>query len=133
MMNNKRIGTDFEREACGMFARAGWWVHFIVPDARGAQPFDIIAVKNGTALAIDCKTCQDGKIRIGRLEDNQIMAFERWLSCGNTMPVVLCKHDNNIYGVPYITLKEKKLVSLGKEFLVDEKDIADGCYGGMRT
>lgn len=120
-MNNKKIGNAFEAEVCNRLAAAGYWVHFIVPDARGAQPFDIIAVRNGEALAIDCKTCVADWFNISRLEDNQIMAFERWLECGNAMPIVMIKHDNNIYAVPYDYLREyPKSVKLGKEFLINE-------------
>ena len=50
-MNNKIIGTAFEKEMCELLANRGYWVHFITPDNRGAQPFDIIAVKDGKAFA----------------------------------------------------------------------------------
>ena len=111
-MNNKKIGTDFEHEVCEMFARKGYWVHFIVPDARGAQPFDIIAVKDGNAVAIDCKTCVADTFNISRLEDNQKMAFEKWLKCGNSMPMVIVKHKNKLYVLPYDELKFRKSIKL---------------------
>ena len=38
-MNNKKKGTAFEKEMCDLLAIKGYWVHFIAPDARGAQPF----------------------------------------------------------------------------------------------
>lgn len=116
-MNNKRLGTAFEQEVCSIFAQTGWWVHFIAPDARGAQPFDIIAVKAGCAVAMDCKTCAADRFTISRLEDNQIMAFEKWLKCGNEMPFIMVKHDGFIYKIPYNKLKNQKSVKLGKEFL----------------
>lgn len=112
MVNNKRIGTAFEQEMCGILAKDGYWVHFIVPDARGAQPFDIIAVKDGKAIAIDCKTCVAGSFNISRLEDNQIFAFEKWITCGNGDPVIAVKHDGNIYKISYSELKEKKSIRL---------------------
>lgn len=117
-MNNKKLGTAFEREVVDILAGSGWWVHFITPDARGAQPFDIIAVKAGQAMAIDCKTCAADRFTISRLEDNQIMAFEKWLSCGNEMPVILVKHDGRIYWIRYKHLKEQKSIKLGKEYLL---------------
>lgn len=116
-MNNKRLGTAFEHEVCDILASLGWWVHFITPDARGAQPFDIIAVKCGSAMAIDCKTCASDRISINRLEDNQIMAFERWLSCGNEMPRVMIKHNGEVYCVSYDALKKQKSIRLDKEVL----------------
>ena len=111
-MSNKKIGSDFEKQTCEMLAREGYWVHFIVPDRRGAQPFDIIAVKDGKALAIDCKTCVSKYFTIDRLEDNQIMAFERWLKCGNEMPKIYILHNEKIIIVDYDELKEKRRIKL---------------------
>lgn len=111
-MNNKKLGAAFEKEICEKLAESGYWVHFIVPDARGAQPFDIIAVKNGQATAIDCKTSASHRFSIRRLEDNQIMAFEKWLDCGNEMPLIVVKYDGHIYQIPYDKLKEKKSINL---------------------
>ena len=111
-MNNKKLGTEFEREVCDILNRNGYWVHFITPDARGAQPFDIIAVKNGNAYAIDCKTCAAKSFNISRLEDNQIMAFEKWMACGNTIPCIFVKHDGHIQVINYAELKELKSIRL---------------------
>ena len=115
-MNNKVKGTAFERKMCNILSRNGYWVHFISPDNSGAQPFDIIAVKSGMAIAADCKTCVDDTFRIGRLEDNQIMAFERWVACGNLDPVIFVEHDKNIYLIPYNDLKEKRGVKLDEHY-----------------
>lgn len=119
LMSNKKLGTDFEKEVCTILARNGWWVHFIAPDARGAQPFDIIAVKAGQAMAIDCKTCVANTFSIGRLEENQILAFERWILCGNEMPIVMVKHEDKIYSIPYCKIKEEKSVKIKEEFLFE--------------
>lgn len=115
-MNNKVKGTLFEREICDILAKNGYWVHFISPDARGAQPFDIIAVKDGMAFAADCKTCDANIFSISRLEDNQIMAFEKWIDCGNLTPVLFVRHKNNIYLVPYGELAEKEKVRLNGDY-----------------
>lgn len=111
-MNNKRLGMKFERDVCKLLSEKGWWVHFINPDASGAQPFDIIAVKDGLAMAIDCKTSASRRFSISRLEDNQIFAFEKWIACGNLMPQVWVLYDGNIYAVEYRELKEKGTVEL---------------------
>lgn len=99
-MNNKKIGTAFEKETCEKLKRAGFWVHFINPDQSGKQPFDIIAVKDGKAYAIDCKTCVDHIFRIGRAEDNQLLAFDKWVRCGNSEPFFLVKYNGWAYIVP---------------------------------
>ena len=111
-MNNKRLGNAFEREMVEMLAHEGYWVHFIAPDARGAQPFDIIAVKDGDAIAIDCKTCVADTFNISRLEDNQVLAFERWLACGNNDPIIAVKHTGHIYKISYAQLVRERSIKL---------------------
>lgn len=114
MNNNKIIGTAFEREVCELLANKGYWVHFITPDNRGAQPFDIIAVKEGKAFALDCKTLAERtkSFNFSRLEDNQVFAFEKWLACGNSMPMIAIKWHDEIYVIDYLTLKEKKIIKM---------------------
>lgn len=115
-MNNKVKGTQFEREVCDILAKNGYWVHFISPDNRGAQPFDIIAVKDSTAIAGDCKTCDAKSIGIDRLEDNQVMAFEKWIACGNLDPVLFVKHEEMIYLIPYTELVKNGRVKLSADY-----------------
>lgn len=112
MVSNKKLGTAFEGEVCDLLSAEGYWVHFIVPDARGAQPFDIIAVKGNNSFAIDCKTCVSEVFNIRRLEDNQKSAFDKWLKCGNTDPMIAVKHKDKIYLISYSELKERKSVRL---------------------
>lgn len=100
-MNNKKLGTAFERYVCQMLAQKGYWVHFITPDARGAQPFDIIAVKNRRPYAIDCKTCVSNTFSSNRLEENQKMAFERWIACGNMNALIVVEHNKSVYVIDY--------------------------------
>lgn len=111
-MNNKRLGSAFEQEVCEWYRQHGHWVHFIVPDARGAQPFDIIAVKDNKAVAVDCKTCVANWFNISRLEDNQVMAFEHWMRCGNESPVVAVKHKDVIHWIRYEDLKRERNIKL---------------------
>ena len=100
-MNNKKLGNDFEEEFCRLLTKKGFWVHFITPDKRGAQPFDVIAVKNNTPYAFDCKTSLRKFFRLERLEENQIMAFEKWMACGNKTPYIAVKYQEHIYLIPY--------------------------------
>ena len=119
-MNNKKLGTAFERYVCQMLAQKGYWVHFITPDARGAQPFDVIAAKNRRTYAIDCKTCISKTFNINRLEENQKAAFDRWMNCGNNWPVIVIEHDNKVYVVEYPILLGLGKVKLGEEYAKDE-------------
>ena len=114
-MNNKKHGTAFERRVVQKLAETGdVWVHFLSPDEKGMQPFDIITVKNGVACAIECKTL-DVKSRyfpISRLEDNQILAFEKWLACGNLDPIICVEYGNDMKAFKYSELKEKGKVDM---------------------
>lgn len=114
MLNNKRKGTAFERKVCEVFKNRGYWVHFIAPDARGAQPFDIIAVKDGRARAVECKTLSDDVrwFSIKRLEDNQVSAFEYWKSKGNGDPLIFIEHKGHMHVVSWTELKAYKKVDL---------------------
>lgn len=106
-MNNKQLGTEWERRFCELMAKNGFWVHFINPNASGAQPFDVIAVKGNKAFAFDCKTCKSGSFTINRLEQNQMFAFDKWLDCGNLFAYIAIRYENgNIYIVDYEYLLE---------------------------
>ena len=113
-MSNKKLGTAFENEVVELMRKRGYWVHFLAPDARGAQPFDIIAVKNGMALAIECKTlaAKEKVFPIERLEDNQKFAFEVWQKCGNAEPLIAVKWGNEIRFIGWNNLKRYRKVRM---------------------
>lgn len=121
-MNNKKLGTEFEREVVTLLSQKGYWVHFITPDARGSQPFDLIASKNDVPLVGDCKTSAKKWFNISRLEDNQVTAFELWLKRKNTRAYVFIKYEERVYAVPYLYLKEVKRINLeeSKEYIIRE-------------
>ncbi len=114
-MNNKHRGAQFEKEFCKLLSAHGWWVHFITPAPNGGQPFDIIAVKAGIPMAVDCKTSVDHIFRISRLEQNQLCAFDKWAECGNGDPNIAVKYNDNIYLISYRRLKEYGRIDLDKE------------------
>lgn len=105
-MNNKSLGTKFEQDMCKILANHGYWVHFITPDARGAQPFDIITAKDNKPYAIECKTLTKDRryFTIDRLEDNQILAFRRWIRCGNNEPIIAVKQSIHIVSFRFADL-----------------------------
>lgn len=113
-MNNKTIGSNFENEFCNLLKTHGFWVHFMAPDRRGAQPFDVVAVKDGVAYAIDCKTLNSRakSFPLSRLEDNQVTAFFRWMRCGNRGTWIAIKHDDNIFMLSYPYLAKYGNVAL---------------------
>ena len=103
-MNNKRLGTAFEREFCELLAARGFWVHFMSPSASGAQPCDIIACRNNMPYLFDCKTCDDDVFRLSRLEDNQKLAFDKFYKTGNKNCFIAVKHKEKIYLIAYEAL-----------------------------
>lgn len=114
-MNNKVLGMKWEKEFCDRLAAEGYWVHFITPDKRGAQPFDVIAVKAGEAYCYDCKTCASDWFSLDRLEPNQVMAFEKWLRCGNTVPKIAVLHSEKTYLISYLQLKKVGRIRLNDD------------------
>lgn len=117
--NNKKIGSEFEEEFCKLLKNRGWWVHFFTPAPNGSQPCDIIAVKDGNAYLIDCKTCKDKRFRIGRLEDNQILAFHRWVACGNKNTFVAVKHNEKVYMIPFDIIEKNGFAEITDEFIFE--------------
>lgn len=113
-MNNKKHGTEFEKFILRRITEVGAWVHFLSPDEKGAQPFDIIAVKNGVATAIECKTLdiKSKYFPLSRLEENQRMAFDKWLACGNAEPLIVVEYGSDIKVIEYSTLKREGKVDV---------------------
>lgn len=95
-----------------MLAEKGFWAHFVEPNKSGAQPFDVIAYKDGEMWAIDCKTCANNRITWGRLQINQILAFRKVIELGCTHTFVAVKHNDNIHLVHYLELEQKRSVKL---------------------
>ena len=99
-MNNKQAGNEFEREFCEILASDGFWAHFMGGSKNG-QPADIIAVKNRMAFLIDAKVCTYEVFPFRRIEDNQQLAMNMWMECGNITPYFALKARNEIYMVSY--------------------------------
>lgn len=111
-ISNKKLGSNFERELAEILSKEGWWVTLLTPNQHtGAQPADLIAVRNNTAILIDCKTCNTHLFSIKRVEQNQWNASERFLKCGNNEYYIAIKYNNNIYLIPIeeINRKEKNI------------------------
>lgn len=115
-INNKKIGSDFEKRYCEYFNKNGYWVHFMNPSANGSQPFDIIAIKGTMIVAVDCKTIVANRFSLDRIEDNQMMAFKKMNECGihNTY-FSLEQRKNHVVNIPsqiLIELKENGVKSI---------------------
>lgn len=134
MMNNKKLGNDFENEFVELLNEKGFWVHRIAQKSEG-QPADVIAVKYGKPFLIDCKYCSDDKFDVSRIEDNQYWAMTKFnCSCvfetggrqgGAYLAIKLsnghiymldAKQFNHIERQQYKSLDEEKLEDLGYSF-----------------
>ena len=111
---NKKLGNDFEKELSEILYDAGYWVHLLNQNKNG-QPADIIAVKNRMAFLIDAKVCTYEVFPFRRIEDNQQLAMDMWIECGNVEPYFALKCRNEIYMVGYRTIKD--LMKKGKKQL----------------
>lgn len=127
-MNNKEIGTEFEKKVCDWLAERGFWVHFIEPNKKGAQPFDIIAARDGFSFAFECKTLVDNRkyFPLSRLEENQRLALNKWHQCGNWRSDILIGWRGKIVIVPYDYLcrygKANLESGLFEEVIIDENN-----------
>ena len=124
-MINKKLGNDFEKELSEILYDAGCWVHLLNQNKNG-QPADIIAVKDTTAYLIDAKVCTYEVFPFRRIEDNQQLAMDMWIECGNIEPYFALKCRNEIYMVGYTTIKD--LMRNGKKQL----NLEDMSKYGMR-
>ena len=111
---NKKLGNDFEQELCQILADHGFWTHNFA-NRKNGQPADVIAVKDTTAYLIDAKVCTYEVFPFRRIEDNQQLAMDMWIECGNIEPYFALKCRNEIYMVGYTTIKD--LMRNGKKQL----------------
>lgn len=106
-MSNKSMGTAFEREFAGILAERGFWAHCLRDNVNG-QPFDLIAVRNSTAYAFDCKECQSNVFQLKRIEENQHNAISLWAEMENRFSYFALRFRDRIYLVPYKVLRTLK-------------------------
>ena len=99
--SNRKNGTAFEREFCLMLAQHGFWAHNLAQNAQG-QPFDVLVARNGAAIPVDCKVCQNNTFALRRMEQNQFLAMARWKDAGNGEPWFALKvKDGTVYMVAF--------------------------------
>ena len=97
-MNNKKLGSNFEKELAEILRKRGYWVTFLSPKQYiGSQPADLIAIKDDQPMLIDCKTCKTHLFPISRIEENQRQAWKRYTKCGNTKFMLVFKYNLKIY------------------------------------
>lgn len=105
-MNNKSMGTKFEKEFAELLAGHWFWVH-LFQDNKNGQPCDVIAAKNGRTYLFDCKNCETDCFLLSRAEENQINAMMLFSMMGNTPGMFAIRFpDNLIYLLTYTKVLE---------------------------
>lgn len=102
-------GYKYESEICNKLKELGFWTLNIPKNNMGAQPFDIIAIKDERVLAIDCKVCEGNRFPLSRIEDNQWLSFELIRECCKNSSVGLfIYHNEKTYYLSYYKLCDMK-------------------------
>lgn len=124
-MSNKSNGTAFEQEFANEIFSRGFWAHVFAPNRNG-QPFDVIAVNDRGALAVDCKDCQTGVFDLTRIEENQHTSMKLWKNrTGRDAAFALRFSEDEIWMVKYSEAMSWKL--FGKKSINKENVKFIGC------
>lgn len=113
-------GLEFEKYILAVLQRQGYWAHRLTPDNRGAQPFDIIAVKDDKVYAYDCKVISTKKLRFqfSRIEENQKTAMQYFSEINLTSEVAfLVWCCGNVYKIPWILTTIEKSILLKDDLI----------------
>ncbi|MHC1750710.1 MAG: hypothetical protein AB9856_20755 [Cellulosilyticaceae bacterium] len=98
MVSNKKKGSGFEEEFAQLLSENRFWAHVIAPNPKdGSQPFDVVAAKNESMYAFDCKTVEGDRFPLNRIEENQEKAFQRLGQCGSYKNYFAFKVKENVY------------------------------------
>ena len=102
---NKKDGNQFENELTELLKEHGWWA-LNISCGRSGQPVDIIAVKNGVSVLIECKVCNNKSHRFSfeRIEANQWLSCSLWNQCGNGTSWFALKVEDKVYMVSFETI-----------------------------
>ena len=107
--DNRRVGTDFEKQLCMILSGYGFWAHNLAQNSQG-QPFDIIAARNGKSYPIDCKDCAKDIFKMERIEENQSSAMFLWRETGNGEGWFALRMTNGaVYFLPFSKLESLSL------------------------
>ena len=94
-------GAEFENVFAKWLFDKGFWALNIPKNKFGAQPFDIIAIKDDFIWAIDCKVCGQNRLDLRRVEPNQLSAFNALRTRTNAHCSFVCWHKNVMYEITF--------------------------------
>lgn len=98
----------FENDVCSFYFKLGYWAHRIQKDERGAQPFDVIAIRGRDVIAVDCKVCSRKRFPLSRVEDNQWLSMELMQQRTKAFVGFLCHFGNKVYVLPFSVAKAER-------------------------
>lgn len=103
-------GKKFEEELCNFFANRHYYVVYNNKGISGSQPFDILIIRDNVCFAIECKNLENknGIFNIDRIEENQLLAYNRFLECRNHNFILAILWNNNVYFVNFDLLEYYK-------------------------
>ena len=96
-------GRKFEEELCDYFSSQGYYVIYNEKGITGAQPCDIVIIKNNIAILVEAKNLDNksGIFNLDRIEQNQVLAYNKFRSCKNTNFILAIKWKNNIWLIDF--------------------------------
>lgn len=94
-------GAEFERLVADLFQKNGFWALRIPKNERGAQPFDILAIRGDVVYAVDCKVCERKYFSLNRIEDNQWISMDVMKRKTNAVLGFVIFHNERLFFVSY--------------------------------
>ena len=80
-ISNKALGNNTEKEFAQYMYAKGWWVHIFSYNTSG-QPCDIVMSRDNMVWFLDVKNVEGDTFDFGRIEPNQMTAFQLLISRG---------------------------------------------------
>lgn len=100
-------GKKFEEELCDYFSNQGYYVIYNEKGITGAQPCDIVIIKNNIATLVEAKNLDNksGLFNLERVEENQRMAFRHFKKCKNSNFILAIKWNNKVWFIDFDLLQ----------------------------
>ena len=120
-MSNQAEGAAFEASLRRFLAARGYWVTKLVEGENGA-PLDLLAVKSGRALAVECKVCATLRFPLSRVEDNQWRGMRAFQKHAGEAVFALLSPAGEVCVFPYRQVLAAKLSGKAALLLPDAEE-----------
>ncbi|RLE48099.1 Holliday junction resolvase [Candidatus Woesearchaeota archaeon] len=116
LKNKKKKGTDAERDLIHIFWKNGWAAVRIAGSGSMKYPSpDILAGKNGTLYAIECKTTKSDKQYFEKKEIQELKEFSKITAAMAFVAVKYQGEEWKFYPLTSLTETEKRFVATKKD------------------